>query len=395
MSETPSSPEPHRPDEPAPETPTVESRAGEGSARPRRLLRSRDDRVIGGVCGGLARYFGIDPLIVRIATVALVFVGGAAIIAYVAALAFVPEDDGTGNPATDRPSRTTTLVGAGVIILVGLVLATDGWWGFGWFFGPLIPITIVVGLLAFAGRQLLRDRGDVRPTAGRIAGATLILLAVLAASAVAFVGAAWATAAGGGLAIAGIVIALGVAMIALAFRGDNRRARWLVLPALVLAIPAGVVAAADIDVDGGIGQRTYRPATALDLKQHYQLGIGELRLDLRHMQWPAERPVTLNVDVGVGHALVLVPAGVCVSAQNHTGIGYVDVLGDDAGGVDVDYDAGTVARTTAKRLVLKGDMGIGAVEVLHSELGRDLGDRAGRDTITGDLATAGCAGNPL
>jgi PspC domain len=34
---------------------------------PKRLLRSSDDRVIAGVCAGLGRYFGIDPVIVRIA----------------------------------------------------------------------------------------------------------------------------------------------------------------------------------------------------------------------------------------------------------------------------------------------------------------------------------------
>ena len=33
---------------------------------PRRLLRSREDRVIGGVCGGLGRYFNIDPVLFRI-----------------------------------------------------------------------------------------------------------------------------------------------------------------------------------------------------------------------------------------------------------------------------------------------------------------------------------------
>ena len=63
----------------------------------RRFLRSRDDRILGGVCSGLAKYFNIDPTIVRIATVALVFLGGTGAIAYAAALVFVPEDDG-GDP---------------------------------------------------------------------------------------------------------------------------------------------------------------------------------------------------------------------------------------------------------------------------------------------------------
>ena len=44
---------------------------------PKRLYRSRDDRMIGGVCGGLGRHFGIDPVIVRIAAVVLLLFGGA------------------------------------------------------------------------------------------------------------------------------------------------------------------------------------------------------------------------------------------------------------------------------------------------------------------------------
>jgi phage shock protein C len=41
----------------------------------RKLYRSRTDRMIGGVCGGLGKYFDIDPTIVRIVMVALLFAG--------------------------------------------------------------------------------------------------------------------------------------------------------------------------------------------------------------------------------------------------------------------------------------------------------------------------------
>ena len=43
---------------------------------PRRFLRSRSDRVLGGVCGGLGEYFAVDPMLFRIGTVALAVVGG-------------------------------------------------------------------------------------------------------------------------------------------------------------------------------------------------------------------------------------------------------------------------------------------------------------------------------
>ncbi len=56
----------------------------------KRLYRSRDDRMIWGVCGGLAEYFGIDPTIVRIIAVVLAFASGAGILAYIILAIVVP-----------------------------------------------------------------------------------------------------------------------------------------------------------------------------------------------------------------------------------------------------------------------------------------------------------------
>ena len=58
------------------------------------LRRSRTDRVLGGVCGGLAAPLGADAALLRVLVVALTLVtGGAAAIVYVAAWALAPEDD--------------------------------------------------------------------------------------------------------------------------------------------------------------------------------------------------------------------------------------------------------------------------------------------------------------
>ena len=63
-------------------------------SHPERVLlrRSCDDRMLGGVAGGLARYFGVDAVIVRIAFVVLTFVGGAGIPLYLAGLLLIPEE---------------------------------------------------------------------------------------------------------------------------------------------------------------------------------------------------------------------------------------------------------------------------------------------------------------
>jgi phage shock protein PspC (stress-responsive transcriptional regulator) len=392
MSETPSSPTPDPRDAPTTEAPTTPQEPA-----PRHLVRPREDRVIAGVCAGIARYFRIDPLIVRIAAVALLFAGGFSLIAYLAAWALVPEDDGTGAPARDKPSRTATIVGAVLVVLAGIALL-DGIGPtplhFGWAFGSLAPIAVIALLLALAGQRLLRSRGEPRPAASRVIGAALVLCGVLLGSLILAVASGWATASGGGTVVAAIVIALGIAMVALSFR--TPRARWLALPAMVLAIPAGVVSAAGIDAEGGVGERTYRPPSVADIRPDgYRLGTGELEVDLRTMEWPGRAPVDLKVKVGIGHALVVVPEDVCVTAKAHAGMGYVNVLGEDSGGADVDQDSGSLSRWSGKALVLDADVGLGAVEVRHS---RDHHDGPGfrdrpDDAITSDLADAGCAGN--
>ena len=58
----------------------------------KRLTRRRDDRMIAGVCSGVADYVGLDPTLVRVlAVVAAVFSGGTMAVAYIAAWILMPE----------------------------------------------------------------------------------------------------------------------------------------------------------------------------------------------------------------------------------------------------------------------------------------------------------------
>ena len=59
---------------------------------PRRLRRSSSDRMVGGVAGGLGRYFDVDPVLFRIAFVVLVFAGGAGLLAYLGLWLITPSD---------------------------------------------------------------------------------------------------------------------------------------------------------------------------------------------------------------------------------------------------------------------------------------------------------------
>jgi phage shock protein C len=66
---------------------------------PRRLTRSSSDKMIGGVAGGLADYFTIDPLVVRIGFAVATLFSGAGLLAYLALLIFVPSDSRIRDPA--------------------------------------------------------------------------------------------------------------------------------------------------------------------------------------------------------------------------------------------------------------------------------------------------------
>jgi phage shock protein PspC (stress-responsive transcriptional regulator) len=69
----------------------------------RSLMRSTSDRKLTGVAGGLAAYFGVDPVIVRVAFGVTTLFGGAGAVAYLALLALVPTDDGRPAPLGPRP----------------------------------------------------------------------------------------------------------------------------------------------------------------------------------------------------------------------------------------------------------------------------------------------------
>jgi phage shock protein C len=67
-----------------------------------RLVRSNNDRVFAGVCGGLARYFGIDSAIVRLVFVLAVVFGGISPLIYVVLWIVMPQE----NPSTPPPALT-------------------------------------------------------------------------------------------------------------------------------------------------------------------------------------------------------------------------------------------------------------------------------------------------
>ena len=73
----------------------------------KRLYRSRSDRILGGVCGGLSQYLNIDPTLVRLIFIFLALLGGHGILIYLIMLLIVPEEPlakDTVIPASAEPA---------------------------------------------------------------------------------------------------------------------------------------------------------------------------------------------------------------------------------------------------------------------------------------------------
>jgi len=321
-------------------------------------MRSSRDRIIGGVCGGLGRYFGVDPMLVRIGMVALALLGGTGLVIYAAAILLVPNDGEVQPSATSGRDRAIVAGAAIALAIAGCALGIFGGIGFA---GAFVP----VAFLALAGLAVFWFASGQRPgvgSPGDIARRALIGIALLIACAFLAVGSFVATGMGGGVVVAALVIAAGAGLVGAAFVGG---ARWLVLPALAVVLPLAFVSAAGIDLDGGFGERTERPATAAEVRSSYRIGAGELVVDLRDVKLPAGDH-RMKLGVGTGHVLVLVPEDVCVASTASIGMGAIEVLGRDGGGVDVTWNDSRRAPRGTPRLVVDGDVGVGFLEVRHS-----------------------------
>jgi phage shock protein PspC (stress-responsive transcriptional regulator) len=278
-----------------------------GPRRP--LLRSRSDRVLWGVAGGLADHLGFSAMLVRVAFVLTTFFGGAGLLAYLVLAVALPEDDGNGKPVPESVWARL---------------------------GKVALICFLVGLALFAAAGL----------------------AVVSA---------WTTATGHGTVVAIVVAALGVSLVAIAFAESVRRRiiPWLVTAAVVLGIPAGAVAAADIHFAGSIGQRTYTPSVVADLPADgYELGTGQLIVDLRELPWAPGQTINVSSHQGLGQMIVSVPKDVCIVGHATAKAGELIVGGQVSHGVDAEIDQGQPL-TQAPRLDIDADLQFGQLLVTN------------------------------
>lgn len=98
----------------------------------KQLSRSRSQKVIGGVCGGLGNYFQIDPIIFRFAFIGLLLAGGSSIFIYILLMIIVPKEDiyavqsGLSVVESDSNENDANTEGSGTRLIFGILLISTG-----------------------------------------------------------------------------------------------------------------------------------------------------------------------------------------------------------------------------------------------------------------------------
>jgi phage shock protein PspC (stress-responsive transcriptional regulator) len=273
-----------------------------------RLERSGSDRMLAGVAGGLGAYFELHPAVFRVSFVVLTLMGGAGILIYLAAALVMPDEGKEDSFATAalrrRRHRPWLLIALGLLtVFVLAVLSEVPVWreGDAWLF-------------------LL------------VAGALVLWLT-------------WYAVAG---ARSGWLRGLGLVLVSLVV--------------LLVVLVAGFLATFDVHLGDGIDERTFAPTSVDDLRGEYELGIGELVLDLRSVEFPLGE-TTLDVRVDAGRIHVLLSDDVAVRAAAEAKLGEIDLLGRHGEGWEADEQ---VDETGTRVLVLDASVGIGEIEVERS-----------------------------
>jgi phage shock protein PspC (stress-responsive transcriptional regulator) len=242
------------------------------------LRRSRTDKVIGGVAGGLAEYTGIDALLWRVGLIALTFAGGSGIIIYLLLWLLMPPapepQPGEAPPAVEQRNGPRS---------------------------PVPGVTVAALLIVIGIAVLLRQFTDIDLGARAVLGTALLVV--------------------------------GVGLVVGAVTGLGRGARGGLI-GLGLVLTAALAVASTVHLPShDVGDRTYRPLTAAAVERHYEHGVGDLTIDLTAVDLAAlDAPIVTTIDSGLGDVDVVVPRSADVEVTVHTGAGEADVFGVNSEG---------------------------------------------------------------
>ena len=286
---------------PPPEPPAV---------RPQ-LRRSRTDKILGGVNGGLAEYTGIDALLWRVGFVALTLAAGTGVIVYLLLWVLMP----SGPPGVAGSAVATTAQ------------------------RPALP----------------------RSPVPRITVAALLIVAGLMAAITNL--SDWDIGPRG--VLGSLLVVVGLGLVAAAFSNGRTARGGLIAVGVVLSLALVAVSTVGDGVDGGVGDRTYRPATVAELRDVYTGGVGDVTVDLSRLdQGISGRGLVVDIQHGVGDLDVIVPRSADVQLEGNQGLGDMDVF--DRGSETDGFFAGegrSWSDDGRAEFVITVNAGVGDVEV--------------------------------
>ena len=382
----------------------------------RALTRSRTDRKVAGVCGGLGAHLGIDPVVLRIVIVVLTLFGGSGLILYAIGWLVIPDEGETRSQiqhildadAASGPTLAALVAGVvavvviGTLIGLGAVFGGSPWaWGWGQGLWPLILAAGIVGAVRYTHRHgpqafgptgpggqsgspgpyappvapssaPFEPVGPVAPPPPRpareesVLGPVTVSLALVAAGSMILLDriGAWDV-----HPLPFLAVLLGVVGAGLVVGGFAGRSRGLIGLGVVLTLATALAGTVPTLSARGTGDVTWAPASTASLPAGgYDWAAGNATLDLTSTAIPSDTVV--KVSLGAGDVVVLVPPDVQLVVKAHVGLGSLvlpDGIRSDGIGRAVDTTYGALSQPSRGTLTLRLDLGVGTLEVRRAQ----------------------------
>ncbi len=415
------------------------------------MERSREERILAGVAGGLGERFDLNPWWFRVGFIGLTLFGFAGLALYLVAWLLMPNADEEDSIAVGWLSRLDVddpaaiggivLIGVAALILVSGIGIVSGRYA-------VAALLLVVGVLLYRGELPTRSRGssvdpgpatggDIEaPGAGQappagspesmdlpegdaasgevaeggaaesaaqmdaplaasqsqpalaggdrpppptrddrsefeprrrrtrqasVLGRMTVALMLIAAGALA------AADAGGWLVpepvhyLAALLAVIGLGLLVGAVVG---RARWLIIVGVLLIPPALVASVvSDLHFTGEVGER-HVTVSAGDIDREYRLAAGSLTIDFRKVGLAPQENVTVDIEVGAGELIVIVPADAGLIVEASVGIGSLVILGRERAGIGV---SDAVNESGNGTFIIGARTGFGTVSIVRRE----------------------------
>jgi phage shock protein PspC (stress-responsive transcriptional regulator) len=356
---------------------------------PRVLRRRGDDRVLGGVASGLADYFNVDPLLIRIGFVGLMVFNGLGLGLYLLCWLFIPTDtDGQsvvqrifGGKGIGRVLAIAGLILIALIVLVNVPAQFEVESRTG-----AVEVAVIAFIAIAIGYAIFRRR---EPDAAIATGDATATAAVVAPQPVVVRRASRPASPLGWYVLGAILVGIGLMALITGITGASvdpgryfglalavigaglvigtwiGHARLLILLGLLLLPFAFAASLITVPIEGGFGTDRSSPTSAAELSDEYRLVGGQIYLDLTRIEDTSE-PIEISASVAVGDLNVFLPDDAGLELDAAVGGGQMRILGEYEEGTNL--ETRQVVDGDGPQFVLDLEAGLGTVQVWSPQM---------------------------